>query len=90
MTKLSSEPKVTLLVRTEPESKTGSLASDWILVTALVYFVHLLMAVLGLRCSAWASSSCDEQGLLFLAVNSCSLQWLLLLQSTGARVHRFP
>ena len=42
MTKLSSEPKVTLLVRTEPESKTGRLAPDWILATALFYFMHLL------------------------------------------------
>ena len=30
-------------------------------------FIYLL-AVLGLRCCAWAFSSCGERGLLFLAV----------------------
>ena len=36
------------------------------------------MAALGLRCCAWAFSSCDERGLLFVAVRR-----LLLLRSTG-------
>ena len=35
------------------------------------YFIILLilfLAALGLRCCTWASSSCGEQGLLFIAV----------------------
>ena len=43
-------------------------------------FIYLFMAVLSLRCCAWAFSGCGEQGLLFVAV------WqLLLLRSTGSR-----
>ena len=33
-----------------------------------IYYVYLFLAVLGLRCCAWAFSSCGEQGLLFVAV----------------------
>ena len=32
-------------------------------------FIYLFMAVLGLRCRAWAFSSCGEKGLLFVAVH---------------------
>ena len=33
-------------------------------------FLHIyFLAVLGLRCCAWAFSSCGEQGLLFVAVH---------------------
>ena len=31
--------------------------------------MYLVLAVLGLRCCAWAFSSCVEQGLLFVAVH---------------------
>ena len=31
-------------------------------------FIYLFLAALGLRCCAWASSSCGERGLLFVAV----------------------
>ena len=31
-------------------------------------FIYLFLAVLGLRCCAWAFSSCGERGLLFVAV----------------------
>ena len=48
-------------------------------------FIYLFLAVLGLRCCARAFSSCGEWGLLFFAVRGFSLQWLLLLQSTGFR-----
>ena len=34
-------------------------------------FVYLFLAVLGLRCCAWAFSSCGEWGLLFAA--ACGL-----------------
>ena len=32
-------------------------------------FIYLFMAALGLRCCAWAFSSCGEKGLLFVAVH---------------------
>ena len=35
--------------------------------------INLFLAVLGLRCCAWAFSGCDERGLLFVAV-----RWLLI------------
>ena len=31
-------------------------------------FIYLFLAALGLRCCAWAFSSCGEWGLLFVAV----------------------
>ena len=31
-------------------------------------FINLFLAALGLRCCAWAFSSCSERGLLFVAV----------------------
>ena len=31
-------------------------------------FTHLFMVVLGLRCCAWAFSSCGERGLLLVAI----------------------
>ena len=31
-------------------------------------YLFLFLAVLGLRCCAWAFSSCSERGLLFIAV----------------------
>ena len=33
-----------------------------------IYFIFLFLAVLGLRCCAWAFSSCGKGGLLFIAV----------------------
>ena len=32
-------------------------------------FIYLFLDVLGLRCFMWAFSSCDKQGLLFIAVH---------------------
>ena len=34
----------------------------------LIFKIYLFLAVLGLRCCAWAFSSCGEQGLLFVEV----------------------
>ena len=31
--------------------------------------IYLFLAALGLRCCAWAFSSCGEQGLLFVVVH---------------------
>ena len=36
--------------------------------TVLILFIYLFLATLGLRCCAWAFSSCGEWGLLFVAV----------------------
>ena len=33
-----------------------------------IYFIYLVLAALGLHCCTWASSSCSERGLLFVAV----------------------
>ena len=33
-----------------------------------ICFIHVFLAALGLRCCAWAFSSCGEQGLHFVAV----------------------
>ena len=52
--------------------------------------IYLFLAALGLRCCAWAFSSCSEWGLLFVAVcGLLSLRWLLLLQSRGSRCAGF-
>ena len=37
-------------------------------VQKTVFFFNLFLAALGLRCCAWAFSSCGERGLLFAAV----------------------
>ena len=50
-----------------------------------IYFIYLFLAALGHRFRTWAFSSCSERGLLFVVVRGFSLQWLLLLQSTGSR-----
>ena len=43
------------------------------------------MAMLGIRCFARAFSSCGEPGYSLLWCTGFSLQWLLLLRSTGSR-----
>ena len=35
----------------------------------LINYFYLFLAALGLRCCAWAFSSCGERGLLFVAVH---------------------
>ena len=47
-------------------------------------FLHLFLAALGLRCCAWASSSCGKRGLLIVVV----LRLLIVMASlvaTGSR-----
>ena len=53
----------------------------------LKFFIYLFLAVLGLHCRTWAFSSCSKRGLLFIAVSGLLIAGLLLLQSTGFRVH---
>ena len=49
------------------------------------FFIPNFLVALGLCCCVWALSGCSEGGLLFVAVHGFSLQWLLLLWSTGSR-----
>ena len=48
-----------------------------------IYFIYLFLAALGLRCCAWAFSSCGERGLLFVAVHG-----LLVAVASLAVKHR--
>ena len=45
-------------------------------------FIYLFLDALGLHCCAWAFSSCDERGLLFVAVRG-----LLIAVSSLAAEH---
>ena len=47
-----------------------------------IYFIYLFLAALGLRCCAWAFSSCGERGLLFIAVHR-----LLIVVASHAAEH---
>ena len=48
------------------------LKADFFFINTFIYlFIYLFilfLAALGLRCCVWAFSSCNEQGLLFVAV----------------------
>ena len=48
-------------------------------------FIYLFLAALGLRCCAWAFSSCREWGLLLIAVCGLLIAVVLLLWSMGSR-----
>ena len=47
------------------------------------YFNYLSLAALGLRCCAWAFSSCRERGLLFVAVRGLLIAVALLVAEHG-------
>ena len=49
-------------------------------------FIYLFLAALGLRCCAWAFSSCCKWGLLFIAVH----RLLMSVTSTVAAQARVP
>ena len=58
----------------------------WVFVFVFFYkFIYLFLAVLGLCCCARAFSRCSEGGYSSLRCAGFSLQWLLLLWSTGSR-----
>ena len=42
--------------------------NDFFFLNKFIYFIYLFLAALGLCCCVWASSSCGERGLLFVAV----------------------
>ena len=46
-------------------------------------YLFLFLAVLGLRCCAWAFSSCSEQGLLFVAVHGFLIAVASLVEEHG-------
>ena len=46
-------------------------------------FIYLFLAVLGLRCYAWAFSSCGEWGLLFVAVHGLLIGVASLVAERG-------
>ena len=47
-------------------------------------FIYLfILAALGLRCCAWAFSSCGEQGLLFIAVRGLLIAMASLVAEHG-------
>ena len=46
-------------------------------------FIYLFLAVLGLRCCAWAFSSCGERGLLFVVVRRLLLAVASLVAEHG-------
>ena len=47
--------------------------------------MYIFLAMLGLRCCAWAFSGCGERGYSSLPCAGLSLRWFLLLRSTGSR-----
>ena len=50
-------------------SESTSFYSTILNQSSLIYFIYLFLSVLGLHCCAQAFSSCDERGLLFVAVH---------------------
>ena len=46
----------------------GEIFSFFFFLNKFIYFIYLLLAVLGLRCCVQAFSSCGEWGLLFVEV----------------------
>ena len=67
-----------------PDSKTlTETLGVFFFFNKFIYFIYLLLAVLGLRCYARAFSSCDEQGLLFVVVRR-----LLIVASSLVAEHR--
>ena len=40
----------------------------------LIYLFYLFLAALGLRCCAWAFSSCGEWGLLFIVLRGLLIE----------------
>ena len=48
-----------------------------------IYRIYLFLAVLGLRCSAQAFSSCGERGLLFIVVRGLLIAVAFLVAEHG-------
>ena len=52
-------------------------------INLFIIFIYLFLTVLGLRCCAWAFSSCGEQGLLFVAVRGLLIAVASLIVEHG-------
>ena len=61
----------------------SELFSDFFYINLFILF----LAVLGLRCCAWAFSSCGQQGLLFVAVRGLLTAASFLVEEHGLQVH---
>ena len=48
-------------------------------------FIYLFLAALGLRCRAWAFSSCSEPGLLFVVAHGLLIAVASLVAEHGSR-----
>ena len=65
----------------------------WLLYNVVLYqpflflkiylFIYLFLAALGLRCCAWAFSSCGERGLLFVVVRGLLIAMASLVAEHG-------
>ena len=52
-------------------------------VFKIYLLIYLFLAALGLRCRAWAFSSCGERGLLFVAVRGLLIAVASLVAEHG-------
>ena len=68
---------------TVPPGKSLSDLCFVVFLNKFIYFIYLSLAVLGLRCCALAFSSCDEQGLLFVAVRGLLIAVASLVAEHG-------
>ena len=78
-----------------PVSHSEDFFFTLLVVSIYLSFIYLFMAVLGLRCCAWAFSSCSERGLLFVAVRGlviavaclCCRAWALGARASVVVAH---
>ena len=53
------------------------------LISLMLYLFYSFLAALGLRCCAWAFSSCGERGLLFVAAHGLLIAVASLVAEHG-------
>ena len=70
------------LFNSQPSESLEFFHSSTIL-TFFFFYKLLLLAALGLRCYAWAFSSCGERGLLFIAVRGLLIAVASLVAEHG-------
>ena len=68
-----------------PPTPTSSFVFIYLFIFK-IYFIYLFLAALGLRCCAWAFSSCSEQGLLFIVVCGLLIAVASLVAEHGLQV----
>ena len=62
---------------------------DFLMLFFFIKNIYLFIAAMGLHCCTQAFSSCSEGGSSSLGCAGFSLQWVLLLWSTGSRAAGF-